>query len=264
MKKKRSRITRRSEQIEKFLQQIYNLLAPQICYCCLDRMPLTELLKTGDLKKDKLWEISRYLCPACIENLVILKDDICPKCGSPLRTTGCPHCTQTSFKFIAARSVFLFDERTRPLIHGLKYHQFLKIAPVLAAYAALYLENHWRWQKPDIIIPVPLHRVKLRERDFNQSAIIGRWLAQLTHIDYREDIIIRNRYTRTQTALDRKQRHQNVSGAFTLRDAEYLKDKCILILDDVFTTGSTCNAMAHLLRDNQITQVFVLTIARPS
>jgi ComF family protein len=246
------------------LQQVLDLFIPRICYCCAERLPRTELHPSDDLRKDKLWEISRYLCPVCIENIVILKDDICPKCGSPLLYKGCPHCTETAFKFTAARSVFLFDDHIRGLIHGLKYYQFLKIAPVLAAYSALYLENNWLWNKPDIILPVPLHKVKLRERDFNQSAVIGKWLAQFCHIEFRDDLLLRNRYTRTQTALNRSQRSRNVNGAFTLKKAEYLKNKVVLVLDDVFTTGSTCNAIAQLLQDNQITQVFVLTIARPA
>jgi len=250
--------------MKQILQQLLDLAIPRICYCCADRLPITELKPSGDLKKDYLWKLSRYLCPICIENLVILNEDICPKCGAPLLPNGCPLCVETKFKFIAARSVFLFDDHIRKLIHGLKYYQFLKIAPVLAAYAAIYLENHWKWQKPDIILPVPLHKVRQRERDFNQSAVIAKWIALFCQIEFREDLLTRNRYTQTQTSLDVKQRHHNVKGAFNLTDAEYLKNKTILILDDVFTTGATCDAITGILRDNQITQVFVLTIARPS
>ncbi len=247
-----------------FLKDLIDLFFPEVCFCCGDRINYQPRDDLDNLRKQKLWEINRYLCPACIENLVILSEDICPKCGNPLLASGCPHCTKTNFLFSAARSVFLYDDRTRKLIHGLKYYQFLKIAPVLAAYACLYLENHWQWQKPDIIIPVPLHKVRLRERGFNQSAVIARWLARFSGIEYGEDYIIRNRYTRTQTQLKRSERQSNVKNAFSINNPQKLKNKTILLLDDVFTTGATCNSITRLLRDKKVHQVFVLTIARPS
>ena len=247
-----------------FLKPFIDLFFPQVCFCCGERITYQAPKVFDNLRQQKLWEINRYLCPACLENLVILSEDICPKCGNPLLYSGCPHCTKTKFVFTAARSVFLFDDRTQRLIHGLKYYSFLKIAPVLAAYASIYLENHWKWQKPDILIPVPLHKIKLRERGFNQSAEIGRWLAKFSSLEYRDDIISRNRYTRTQTSLGRKERHKNVKGAFDISPHLSLKNKTVLLLDDVFTTGATCNSIARLLIDKKVQQVFVLTIARPS
>jgi len=247
-----------------FLKAIFDLIFPEICFCCGDRVEYQSSGDFEDERKQKLWEINRYLCPACLEHLVILSDDICPKCGNPILPSGCPHCTKTKFLFDAARSVFLFDDRTRRLIHGLKYYRFRKIAPILAAYASLYLENHWQGIKPDILIPVPLHKVKFRERGFNQSAEIGRWLAKYSTLEYREDIITRNRYTRTQTSLGRHERHKNVENAFNITNDQALKNKTILLLDDVFTTGATCNSIAQILIKHKVRQVFVLTIARPS
>lgn len=245
-----------------FLQKLTDVIFPRVCFCCGDR--ISPDYKHYDNRKEYLWAISHYLCPSCLENLVVLDSDICPKCGSPLGYSGCPHCLKTDFKFIAARSVFLFDDHIKPLIHGLKYYQFLKIAPVLAAYAALYLENHWQFGKPDIIIPVPLHKVRKRERSFNQSAAIGKFLAKFCSIEYNDLLLKRTRYTQSQTYLSRKERHQNVKDAFLVTDPASLRKKKILLLDDVFTTGSTCNAIARNLKDNRITQVFVLTIARAS
>jgi competence protein ComFC len=252
------------ERLSNLLKGVVDLFFPLVCWCCGDRLDYEPVSDIDDEKKQKLWEINRYLCPACIDNLVVLSEDICPKCGNPVLAMGCPHCTKTNFAFTAARSVFLYDDRTKRLIHGLKYYQFLKVAPVLAAYASLYLENHWKWGIPDILVPVPLHKVKLRERGFNQSAIIGKWLAKFNDMEYRDDLLMRTRYTKTQTSLHRSQRHKNVKDAFCLKDADQLKNKSVLLIDDVFTTGATVDSIARTLKANKVHQVFVLTITKPS
>jgi len=246
------------------LKAIYDLFFPEVCYNCGDRIRYEKPAEFENLMQEKLWEINRFLCPACVENLVVLSEDICPKCGNPLLASGCPHCQKTKFIFRAARSVFLFDDRTRNLVHGLKYYQFTKLAPVLAAYACLYLKNHWNFPQPDVLIPVPLHKVKHRERGFNQSAVIGKWLAEFCDLEFEEDVVLRNRYTKTQTQLSRSERHKNVKKAFSIQNKYKLKNRTVLLLDDVFTTGATCNSISRLLWDNNIRQVFVLTIARPS
>ena len=118
------------------------------------------------------------------------------------------------------------------------------------------------YSKNYVIMPVPLHRQRLRERGFNQSLLLARILASDlgNQLDYLS--LIRNRYTRAQTGLKKKERRKNVKGAFSVIQPNAIKHKEILLVDDVFTTGSTLNECARTLKESGATTVICLTVAR--
>jgi len=114
----------------------------------------------------------------------------------------------------------------------------------------------------DYIIPVPLHRTKKRGRGFNQSDVIADALSERIKIPVLKKTVIRKKFTKTQTALKKEEREQNVSRAFSLRNPDMLKKKSVVLVDDVLTTGSTMKSIALLLRENLINKVYIATLAR--
>jgi ComF family protein len=113
----------------------------------------------------------------------------------------------------------------------------------------------------DLIVPVPLHKTRLREREYNQAEILSRHLAGEFKKELVPDILIRNRYTKTQTELESDKRPENVRGSFSINKATLLKNKNILLVDDVLTTGATSSEAAAVLKEAGAKIVFVLTVA---
>jgi ComF family protein len=147
-------------------------------------------------------------------------------------------------------------------IHRFKYQRALWfeyfLADLLVREAAPELKSH-DW---DFIVPVPLHPIKLREREFNQAAILAGHLSRATGIPSTENILRRVQATSTQTLLTREKRAINMKGAFAIRPGVTLVDKRIVLVDDVFTTGATTNACAKALRSAGASTVCVWTVAR--
>ncbi len=113
----------------------------------------------------------------------------------------------------------------------------------------------------DLIVPIPLHETKLREREFNQAQILGGHIAKEFNKIVSDDILIRNRYTNSQTGLEFEKRLSNIKGSFSISGKNSVKGKNILLLDDVLTTGATSSEAAYILKNSGANIVFVLTLA---
>ena len=188
--------------------------------------------------------------------------EICPVCGAEKQKKKCQICEGNNFQFDKARSVFHFNKIIQNLIHDLKYDEMTKVAKFLGEQTASYLNRMQPFDRVDLIAPVPLHKVRKRERCFNQSELLTQEISELMNWKHKPHLILRNRFTKTQTKLDRKDRQKNVSGAFTLNIKFDIQGKNILLVDDVFTTGATVNSISSLLKNNGAAKVYVLTIAR--
>lgn len=215
----------------------------------------------------------RALCAACDENLPRLAEPFCQSCGEmfPGKIEGpfaCPNCKDLKFSFDFARPATVRDERTLDLIHRLKYGREIHLAGELGRLAAgafadprLAPARDGGWP----LVPVPLHRKRLRHRHFNQAAEIARTLAKHAGLPVLH-ALRRTRQTETQTLLSRKQRMENLRGAFEItrhgrRWIEGSPDGAVLI-DDVLTTGSTVHECAKTLRRAGFRSVFVVTVMR--
>lgn len=169
--------------------------------------------------------------------------------------------------FERARSVVLFNDTARQLVHGLKYSDRLDLARPMARLMAQ--SGRELLEEADMLVPVPLHRLRLWQRRFNQSVLLARHIqaarAQMGHAPpVRADILLRRRRTSSQTHMNRDQRRQNVAAAFTIsRTGEMdVQGRNVLLVDDVYTTGATLDACARTLLRAGARQVNVLTFAR--
>jgi ComF family protein len=165
--------------------------------------------------------------------------------------------------FSSARSAVAAGGMVLEVIHRYKYQRALWFEPFLADLlsreaAPVLRGGNWDW-----IVPVPLHPAKQREREFNQAERLARRLGEAVKIPVNTRLLKRVEPTRTQTTLSRLERAANVRRAFALRDSKQrLKDKRIVLLDDVFTTGATTSACARVLREAGAGEVCVWTVAR--
>jgi ComF family protein len=147
-------------------------------------------------------------------------------------------------------------------ISRLKYGGLTRLARPLGNLLAEYQDPDFKLSENDLVIPVPLHTRRLRERGFNQSLLLARQVSRRRSIPLNFTALQRARQTQPQTQLSGPERRKNVRGAFEVRKREAVKGKRILLIDDVFTTGATVQECAYVLREAGATEVQVLTLAR--
>jgi ComF family protein len=121
---------------------------------------------------------------------------------------------------------------------------------------------YWGESLPEALVPVPLHRSKLRTREFDQALALARHVSQGVGIPLWADVLIRHRPTLSQVGLSAVERQRNIRGAFTVQRPQYCTDKALLLIDDVYTTGATVQECARLLRQAGATRIDVYTLAR--
>ncbi len=203
----------------------------------------------------------QILCSECEQSLDFLTG-ICEICGAPKENDSCEICESNEFFFDKACSIFHYNNIIQSLIHNLKYNEMRKISEYLGKYTKEYLSKFQPFSEINIITPIPLHRVKKRSRGFNQSEFLTKVISEQMNWTHIPNLILRKKFTETQTKLSRTKRQENVSNAFRLNPKFNIENKDILIVDDVFTTGATINSASNLLRNNGVNKIYVLTIAR--
>ena len=207
----------------------------------------------------------QFLCNACSRELFLSKPPSCSTCGYPFfgMLAGpriCPHCTELDPLFEQGKTLFLAKGPARSIIHALKYQSgFYVLEDVKVMIAKI--PSYKNYFDGAILVPVPLHPTKERERGFNQSLVIAKSLNDATMSKDLQNLLVRKVYTQTQTRLSRTARHQNVKNAFALAsDAVVIPNQTYILVDDVITTGSTFNACAAALREAGATQIKVATL----
>jgi len=150
----------------------------------------------------------------------------------------------------------------RQAIHQLKYRGKLHLKQPLLRLALDHFDAHFPGAVFDVIIPVPLHRERLMQREFNQATVFAKGLAHYLHVPVLERLLVRVRSTRPQVELNGSERRHNVKQAFAVTHASALEDKRVLVVDDVFTTGATLGEIARTLKVVGAMQVDVFALAR--
>jgi competence protein ComFC len=208
-----------------------------------------------------------YVCDACRAKARFIREPFCERCGRPYEgdiTTmfECANCREMEWHFQSARSAVVARDPVLEAIHRYKYQRALWFEPFLADLFIRAAGPVLVGQAPDMIVPVPLHSTKEREREFNQAERLANRLGAATQIPVNKRLIRRVLPTRTQTQLSRQERLVNVRKAFTLRDGQRLNGERIVLVDDVFTTGATTSACAKVLKAAGAGEVCVWTVAR--
>ncbi len=207
----------------------------------------------------------RHLCARCIAQLDWVQPPHCTTCGHPFYGVVegermCPHCAGLEPTFREGRTAVLFKGPARALVIELKYHRGLH---VLAGMAEIFRRaaHVVDWARGAVLVPVPLHARKLRERGYNQAQLLATALAQACGGSTRVETWLRRSVdTATQTAFDRRTRLANLKNAFALAPGAALNPaQHYILVDDVFTTGSTLNSCAHALRRGGGLNVDVVT-----
>lgn len=202
-------------------------------------------------------------CLVCNEGPHDSIDPICKNCFSKFESLPVKNRVKevtVNQDIDLAYSGWFFNENLRNSIHALKYEDRAKVGSFLGEKLGLWLEDKIQNQL-DMIIPVPLHHVKHRERGYNQAYWIAKGLSQQLTIPLNNQLVKRIKHTESQTSLDQKERQLNMNRAFKITND--VKGKRIGIVDDVLTTGSTISSMAEQLKHNGASKIYALTIATP-
>ncbi len=201
-------------------------------------------------------------CSECQNKVTPVGPQICPKCGNFNNDGGiCPNCSASPPPFQALRSWGIFIGPLREAIHRLKYQHDIGLAEALASHLIdLFHSTGW---EVDLIAPVPLSQSRLLERGYNQSALLARPLALITHIRYQPKAVSRIRNTPSQVGLKARERIENVREAF-LSEPVIVNGKRILLIDDVATTGATISECAKAVLEAGADAAYGLTLARSS
>ena len=228
-------------QLAKFREVALDFLFPKWCVGCRQR--------------------GVFICPVCMSSIVRISAPVCTRCGRPqISDILCPGCVSWSAAIDGIRAPFRFDGVIRQAVYELKYHNIRSLALPLAR-----LINDYLMSSPlpgEILVPVPLHRKRLRERGYNQSGLLARELGKLTNLPVVDDCLVRQKHTSAQARTAAvAERHSNVEDAFICSSSD-VHGKTVLLIDDVATSGATLNAGAIALKAAGASSVWGLTLAR--
>lgn len=240
------------------VEPILNLLFPVYCPVCDSYM-----------ERDK----SRVLCPKCWDSIIRINPPYCIKCCKPYYSFNndnhrqkeghlCNQCRRIRIYFDHTLSGGIYDGALREAIHLFKYNGKKNLSTPLGDFLYDELKTKIAFEKFEYIIPVPLHKIRLKERGFNQTLLISRRLSKNSKIPIITNVLKKKKPTPPQADLPLKDRKRNVRGAFFLKNPHKIHGRRIILLDDVYTTGSTVNECSRVLKKAGAAEVTVFTLAR--
>lgn len=202
-----------------------------------------------------------YFCEECYKKLPFIEGNTCSVCGCPVSEgmDVCYECKSSSFYFYKNVSIFMYTSKFSDVVHKFKYHNGRYLAKPFGAFMAERLKKDNI--STDFIIPVPLHPRKEEERGYNQSGLLAKYIGRILDISVLNNVLVRDVYTQSQTKLKKESRRENMCGAFSVKNKEVIYGKTILLIDDIFTTGSTMNECSRVLLNNGAGGVYSATLA---
>jgi len=207
------------------------------------------------------------ICEPCKRKLQYIREPRCKKCSKPIEleeSEFCSDCQRKDYHFTKGYSVWVYDDVMKRSIADFKYHKKKE-------YALFYVEELLRiygeailQYAPDVIMPIPIHNSKFRQRGYNQAELIANMVGKELNIKVISDLLVRNRKTIPQKQLSDKERLRNLKKAFefngTVAEKHGKVINKLLIVDDIFTTGSTIEACANVLKSNGINDICFITL----
>ena len=225
---------------------IWDILFPPICLSCQTS------LKSG--------EKSDSLCASCLSKIILHTTLFCGKCRARLPDNK-KICHKDSPYLLGAATNY--EEPIKSLIHGFKYKSWSRLQKPIKKLVIKYLQNLNLEFKNYIVIPVPLYKKREQERGFNQAKLIAEIFSDSLKLPLEQNILIRTKETESQAEIkDWDQRKENLNDAFSLESAGKIKDKNIILIDDVYTSGATVNEAIKILKTNGAKKILAFVIAK--
>jgi ComF family protein len=212
-----------------------------------------------------------YFCRDCRSAVTPVASPLCPRCGIMFQSRVgadhlCGRCLEQAPAFNIARAALVYDRSTVDIIHCYKYRGKTRLAAPLATLLWRTFDRCWDGRTVDLVLPVPLHRRRLRRRGFNQSDLLLRAWRRHAYASavppIRTGVLERTRTAAPQAGLSRRERESNIRGVFAVRHPEQVDGRHILLVDDVITTGATAGECARVLLASGAARVDVLALAR--
>lgn len=202
-----------------------------------------------------------HCCPECENRLPWVGDDYCLKCGRPVpqEQEFCSDCASRERMFDQGKAAFLYKGKIRQAVYRMKVQnrrdliQFFSDSMLACSFWQIA-----KW-KPEEIIPVPMHPKKKRRRGYNQSELLARLISNKTGIPINLSRVSCTRIVSEQKSLNKKERRKNLRGCFQVTHADQMPGS-VLVIDDIYTTGSTMDEMSEILKKNGVSRVFFLVI----
>jgi ComF family protein len=238
--------------LTEIIEGIVEFVFPSLCYVC----------------KTKLQEEEISVCSSCLANLELITPPYCVRCGKPSKDTVCNDCILMPHKFQRVRALGRYRGVLRELILGFKYKRKLKIGKLLGKMLGEILKKEEIIEGIDFIIPVPIYKVRLRDRGFNQSEILAQEVSKITSIPILTTNLVQVYPSVLQKELKGEKKEQlekrkkNVARVFKVKDSTVLKHKKILLVDDIYTTGATLDACSHTLLTSGASLVVCSVVGR--
>jgi len=202
------------------------------------------------------------ICKRCRDSFLIIDyNNVCPLCGRHVgKRILCGECMLTKRYFSEGYFGFVYENKLKEAIHTFKF----KGRPEVGRYLVSFIEHVVTLlaNKIDLIVPVPITEKRLKERGFNQSYIISQEISKIIHKPVADDALIKSRETKNQYLLSREDRKKNIKGAFTLKKPDIIKDKNILLVDDLYTTGFTANEASYIINKARPRTIIFFALAR--
>ncbi len=235
------------------LSKIINLILPPQCYLC------GRVLKTD-----------KGLCNKCISEINFINGIICYRCGTPLYEVpsgdnkhllcgGCLQKKRHLFRF--SRSSCVYDEISKKLILDFKFHDKTDLAPFLAKMMYVAAKDIFA-SGVDVIIPVPMHYTRMLKRRYNQASLLAKELGKLSNTKVNYTTVVKIKKTKPQAQCSGFERIKNIKDAFYVKNCEDIRNKRVLLVDDVLTTGSTLRECALAIKKAKPKSIDSLTITR--
>ncbi|MCH5267131.1 MAG: ComF family protein [Lachnospiraceae bacterium] len=244
------RLLQKSNKRSSFIDGFLHIIFPARCPGC-----------------DKVHPIGvRGFCESCRNDLREPEGKLCPYCGKPIQEEEdcCRECRKVSHDFIAGEALWLYTGRLQESMARFKQGK-------RAEYGEVYGELLWQKKKKwiqsigqAVLVPVPIYKNRLQRRGYNQAELIAAKLSECAGLPMAENLLIRQRDTKPQKELSRQERRENIRGAFVCgKEAShwlYSSQRCAIIVDDIYTTGSTVDACASVLREVGFEKIFFLCV----
>ncbi len=232
--------------IKQALFSLVNYILPYRCSSC-----------------SQLIDKEQGMCALCFSKLNFITSPYCSCCGFPFEffiegQNLCGRCVVKQPNYDLARSLFKFDLESKKLIHAFKYNDRTSHSKM---FAKLIIARYKKEiEEVDLVVPVPMNRIKRIFRQYNPAQILAKDISDLLKVPMIPDVLIKTKWTKPQTKLTKYEREKNLSGSLAFNMKRIVKGRRVLLVDDVRTTGTTCNSCAKILKTAGAESVKLVTV----